>query len=289
MPRLALTLLLLGSLAGASCVKQPEQRAREAMLLSDAGQSHEALALLERHLAEQPESLLERRLAVRLSGSVGDLGKAERHAVALAQQLGPKSPLPLLELGHALELSHRYIEALEQYDRASQLAPGDPAGPLTGGLRAAAWGEPELAEPRLSEAVRRAPRDARAWHALGVVRARLGDLDGAVSAYRSGLAAEPRGVDNRVGLATVALLRDDPRAVLAEYDALLAVKPGFADAHLGRSWALVRLGRFEEAARELDRAERLGADRASLSKQRRWLRAEQTKAGATHPRAATTP
>jgi tetratricopeptide (TPR) repeat protein len=287
--RLGLALVVLALSGSSACTKTAGERAREAMLLADAGQSREALELLERHLQKEPHALLERRLAVRLSGAVGDLGKAELHAAALARELGPASPVPLLELGHALELTHHYDEALEHYDRASALAPRDPAGPLTGGLRAAAWGEPELSEPRLAEAVRRDPRDARAWHALGLVRARLGDLDGAERAYRSGLTADPRRTDNRVGLATLALLRDDPRAVLSEYDALLAEKPGFADAHLGRSWALVRLGRFAEASRELDRAERLGADRASLTSQRRWLRAEQSKAGKSRTRAATTP
>jgi tetratricopeptide (TPR) repeat protein len=282
-------MLLAVALGCWSCAKAPEHRAREAMLLADAGQARQALELLERHLAKQPRSVLERRLAVRLSGSVGDLGRAERHAAALARELGPNSPQPLLELGHALELTHHYVEALDHYDRAAALAPRDPAGPLTGGLRAAAWGEPELAEPRLAEAVRRDPADARAWHALGLVRARLGDLEAAERAYRSGLTADPRGSANRVGLATLALLRDDPRAVLVEYDALLAEQPGFADAHLGRSWALVRLRRFAEASRSLERAERLGADRASLAKQRQWLHAEEAKARATRPEGAATP
>jgi tetratricopeptide (TPR) repeat protein len=256
------------------------------MLLADTGQTREALTLIERHLEREPHALAERRLAVRLSGSIGDLGRAERHAEALSRELGAHSPAPALELGHALELAHHYEEALAQYDAAAQLAPRDPAGPRTGGMRAAAWGETELAEPRLSEAVRRDPLDARAWHALGLVRARLGDLDGAERAYRSGLAADASGVDNRVGLATLGLLRNDPRAVLLEYEALLAQHPDFADAHLGRSWALVRLGRFAEASHALDLAERLGADRASLVRQRRWLAAERVK-GAGSVRATT--
>jgi tetratricopeptide (TPR) repeat protein len=268
-----------------ACSPQPGQRAREAMLLADTGRNREALELLEKHLVKEPKAELERRLAVRLSGALGDLGRAERHAAALEQQLGPRSPAPALELGHALELTHRYEEALALYDRAAELAPNDPAGPRTGGMRTAAWGEAELAEPRLAEAVRRDPKDARTWHALGLVRARLGDLDGAKHAYEAGLASDPRGTDNRVGLATLALLRDDPRAVLAEYDALLAAHPAFADAHLGRSWALVRLGRFAEASRALDHAERLGADRSTLANQRRWLEMErQRRANSTRAR-----
>jgi tetratricopeptide (TPR) repeat protein len=249
------------------------------MLLADAGQTKAALEVLERHLGNEPKALLERRLAVRLAGALGDLGRAERHAKLLSSVLGGSSAIPAIELGHALELTHRYEEALAHYDEAAARAPRDPAGPRTGGLRSAAWGEPELAEPRLVEALRRDPRDARTWHALGVVRVRLGELAAAEQAYRAGLAADPEGTDNRIGLATLALLHDDPARVLAEYEALLARHPDFADAHLGRSWALVRLGRFPEALRALDRAERLGADRTSLVRQRRWLVTEQARLG----------
>jgi hypothetical protein len=93
-------------------------------------------------------------------------------------------------------------------------------------------------------------------------------------------------VNTGVGLATLALLRDDPPAVLAEYEALLAAHPAFADAHLGRSWALVRLGRYAEASRALDHAERLGAERSTLANQRRWLEMERQR-GARPTRART--
>ncbi|HLV66324.1 MAG TPA: tetratricopeptide repeat protein [Polyangiaceae bacterium] len=244
----------------------------QAVLLADKGRSAEALRLIEEHLAEHPDAVAERRLAVRLAGATGDLGRASTHASALERRLGPTSPVPLLELGHAFELAHRYDEALLAYDRAGVVAPNDAAGPRTGGFRAAAWGELELAEPRLSEAVRRNPNDGRAWHALGVVRARLGRLDAAEAAYTSGLSVDPDGVDNRIGLATVSLLRDDPRGVLREYDALLARHPEVVDAHLGRSWALIRLARYDEAEDALRRAESLGADREVVTRQRKWLR-----------------
>lgn len=285
--RLGTASLLGVALAISACAPQPGQHAREAMLLADAGQAARGLELLERHLTREPNALAERRLAVRLSGALGDLGRAERHAAQLRRALGPTSPVPDVELGHALELAHRYDAALASYDVAARRSPRDPAGPRTGGLRAAAWGETALAEPRLAEALRRDPRDARTWHALGLVRASGGDLEGARAAYQAGLVADPTNPDNRIGLATVALLRDDPAAVLVEYDALLTDHPRLADAHLGRSWALVRLGRFAEALRALELAEQLGADHTSLVKQRAWLRSERAKADArARPREA---
>jgi Flp pilus assembly protein TadD len=133
----------------------------------------------------------------------------------------------------------------------------------------------------LSEALRRAPSDARTWHALGVVRLKLGDLPGAESAYREGATRDPRGLDNHIGLATLALVRDDPRAVLVEYEVVLTLSPDFADAKLGRAWALVRLGRFADAEQAIDDAARLGASSRTVEKQRRWLESERAKSAST--------
>jgi protein O-GlcNAc transferase len=272
---LGAALVLAALLSG--CAGSGASRLREAIVLSHKGQNEAAVALLEASLAREPDRVAERRLAIRLYGALGRLDKARAHADVLGRRLGARSPVAAIELGHALELAHEYEQALLLYDRAAELAPRDPSGPRTGGLRAAAWGELGLAEPRLSEATRRDPSDASTWHALGVVRVKQGDLSGGERAYRAGLARDPAGLENRVGLATIALLQGDAARVLAEYEAILRIKPEFVDAHLGRSWALVRLGRFDEAKAALNRAEALGADRRSLVRQRGWLAAEQAK------------
>jgi tetratricopeptide (TPR) repeat protein len=224
--------------------------------------------VLREHLVEHPDAVDERRLLVRLLASTGDLGAARAEVDVLLRRLGSDSPLPWIELGHAFELSHKYELALAMFDRAAEVAPGDPAGPLTGGLRAARWGEPEWAAPRLEEAVR---RDPKAWHALGLVRFHLGDTKAAIDAYRRGLQANPADMSNRIGLATVALASDDMTAALSQYDAILEARPGFADAHLGRSLVLIKTGKFREARESLDRGYRLGANPEVVARQRRLL------------------
>jgi tetratricopeptide (TPR) repeat protein len=263
---------LLVALLSGCAFSQPDP-ANQARMLVDKGRPAEATSELEAHLLRHPQAVPERRLLIRIYASMGQLGHAQEQAQALAKQLGPESPVPWVELGYALELGHRYDEALEQYDRAAEVAPRDPLGPLTGGLRAAHWGESELAEPRLSEALRRDPRNSEAWHALGLVRARRGDLDGATVAYNSGLRADPRAVENHIGLATIALLRGNAAAALSEYDAIVSARPNFADAQLGRSWALLKLGRLDDAQHALDRARDLGASPRPLGAQRRALSA----------------
>jgi cellulose synthase operon protein C len=268
-------ILVLGGCSAAA--RSPLDRAT---MLSDKGQVAEASQLLRRYLAEHPRALAERRLLVRVEASRGQLGAAREQVELLEKQLGPGSPVPFVELGFALEMAHRYDEALDAYDRAARVAPRDPVGPLTGGLRAARWGELELAQPRLREAVRRGPKDPAAWHALGLVELKLGDAASAERAYRSGLLADPGALENRVGLATVALARGDLAAALVQYDAIVASRPHLADAQLGRSFAL--LGRCEEARRALEQAERLGGSSPVIAAQRREL-ARRTSAHSASP------
>jgi cellulose synthase operon protein C len=270
MPARLLLLLFGWSLVAACAGAQPSPLARATMLV-DKGRTDEAAVLLEGYLARHPDAVAERRLLVRVEAARGQLGRVEQEVGLLERQLGPTSPIPFVELGHALELAHRYDEALAAYDKAAEVAPRDPLGPLTGGRRAARWGELDLAEPRLVEAIRRGPRDPAAWHALGLVRLHLGNHAGAEQAYRSGLLADPQALENRVGLATLALSRGDLAAALAEYDQIAELRPTFADAQLGRSFALMGLRRFEDARRALEKAERLGGNARVVAAQRREL------------------
>jgi tetratricopeptide (TPR) repeat protein len=260
---------LLAMLLCVAC-SAPSARQRAALLV-DKGQAADAAQVLRDYLRDHPEAIAERRLLIRVVAVTGDLAAVEREVEALAARLGPRDPTPFIELGHALELNHRYEQALEMYDRAAQVAPSDAAGPREGGMRAARWGEIELALPRLQEALRRDPRDAKLWHALGVVRLELEDVAGARTAYQSGLTADRASLENRLGLATIAVKEGDARSALVHYDAIVQARPRFGDAHLGRAWALIGLARLDEAEAALAEGERLGATRRAIAAQRRLI------------------
>jgi tetratricopeptide (TPR) repeat protein len=260
----AAILLFLAACVHASPVDRAQSLVRQ-------HREEEAVAMLRADLATHPDDVAARRLLVRLLGFTGDMPGARAEAEELARRLGPGDPTPYIELGHALELGHRYDEALDAYDEAASAAPASPAGPREGGMRSARWGEAETARPRLEEAVRRGANDAETWHALGLVRLHLQDYDAAEQAYRAGIAVQPDAPESWLGLASVAVTRGDAAKALDAYDHVLALRPRFAAAELGRAWALAKLGRKEEAARAIDHAEALGAPAQNVARQRAAL------------------
>ena len=249
---------------------QPTALQRATSLAHDHREA-DAIRVLRDELSRHPEDVKSRRLLIRVLALTGDLGAASREVEALSKQLGSADPLPYIELGHAYELVHEYEKALEMYDYAGEIAPADARGPREGGMRAAHWGEVAGARPRLEEAMRRGTNDAPAWHALGLLRVHTGELDGAEQAYRAGLVADGKAVECHLGLATVAALRGNAAGALVEYDAIIAERPRFAPAHLGRAWALGRLGRKAEAREALVTAEKLGAEPRTIADERRRL------------------
>jgi len=265
---LALALVLASGCAGPSATERAQSLARQ-------GRDDEAVVLLEKRVQEHPEDVPARRLLVRLLGFTGNVPRARAQAEELSRILGAGDPTPYIELGHALELAHRYDEALAAYDEAAEAAPASAAGPREGGMRCARWGEAEEARPRLEEAIRRGANDVETWHTLGLVRLHLGDFAGAEEAYRAGTQIDPKAAECWLGLATAAIAQGDAEKALAAYDQVLARRPRFAPAELGRAWALAKLGRREEAAQALDHAQELGAPAENIAKQREMLREKQ--------------
>ncbi|MBX3228180.1 MAG: tetratricopeptide repeat protein [Labilithrix sp.] len=267
MRKTALAVLLIGV---AACARPtPIERAQQLVRLH---REPEATALLRGHLGAHPDDVPARRLLVRVLAFAGDLEGAKREAEEIARRR-PDDPTAWIEMGHAYELAHRFDEALAAYDTAASTAPASPLGPREGGMRAARWGEAEVAAPRLEEAIRRGASDAETFHVLGLVRLNLREYDAAKAAYERGLAADPKSSENVLGLATVAVARGDAQEALAAYDTLARMKPRHAAAQLGRAWALAKLGRRADAERALDRAAELGAAPANVAKMRAGLRA----------------
>lgn len=263
-PNLTLSALLCAAsvaCAGPSPVAQ-------AMSLERRNQPDQAIAVLREDLRVHPDHLDSRRLLVRILAVTGDLGAARREADEIMRRTPDGDPTALIEIGHAEELAHHFDLALEAYDEAARRAPQSPLGPREGGLRAARWGEVELALPRLTEAVRRGADDTETLHALGLVRLHAGDLAGAEEAYVRCSSKDKEDTTCLLGLATLALKREDLRAALTAYDAVLARRRDHVGALLGRAYCLLSLGEKDAGLRALDRAAELGAPKENVTKLR---------------------
>ena len=123
--------------------------------------------------------------------------------------------------------AHDYDRALAAHDRAVTGAPDDASRALalreradtrllTGDL---AGGAADLAA---LTALR--PRDAAAWHDLGVVRANLGDRAGAAEALTHAKAAAPDDPRPRLALAALRWADGDRAGARLEYQALLELE-----------------------------------------------------------------
>lgn len=87
-----------------------------------------------------------------------------------------------------------------------------------------------------------APRDARTWHDLGIVRHALGDVDGAAHALGQARALAPADPRPRVALAALLWQRGDRAGAAREYRALLELE--LPPRLRGKvEWALAELAR----------------------------------------------
>lgn len=121
-----------------------------------------------------------------------------------------------------------------------------------GAARVLALSDPGAARSRVEELVRRHPDLAPALRLLGELRALGGDLDGAVAALRSALAAGPIDPATLLRLGRILRQAGDPERAAQCLTAALEVDPSHLDA--GTELGLLHLeeGRLAEARRRFD-------------------------------------
>lgn len=121
------------------------------------------------------------------------------------------------------------------------------------------------------DAVEKRPGNARGWLALGIVRRKAGDLEGAEQAYRRALRLKPKDASTWNNLAELLVARGRlPEAEQALARALRE-KPDHLAARVSHANVLVELGRLSEAIGEYEEA--LARDPEHVLARRRlaWL------------------
>lgn len=95
--------------------------------------------------------------------------------------------------------------------------------------------------------VARAPNHLRALNDFGTFLMQRGMRAAARTLYERALALDARSVLVQANLANVLFEQNDYEAARRHYEAALAIDPSYAAAHQGLSYALLRLGRDDEA------------------------------------------
>lgn len=205
-----------------------EARVTFAQALVRAGKNDEA----ERQQSEVRQINIENagvsRAMILLETAAGLMSKGERTAA-------------LDQLWEAVSASPSFAEA--HYQLALALLP--PAG------------NAKDSEAHFLRVVQLDADHAKAHHQLGVLRARRGDLPGALASLRRACELAPGLVDAQRELAAQAWKAQDWPTVFDALTAVIAWEPGDAMTHFALARALGEQGQHDEAARELAIAQRL--------------------------------
>lgn len=94
--------------------------------------------------------------------------------------------------------------------------------------------------------------------------ANSGGYGAALKQFQALAAANPDDIEARIWIARLHALMGKPEHAVAVYRSILSVQPQHIDALVGLGNALVTLGRLDEAADALNRAEALAADRPAV-------------------------
>ena len=109
----------------------------------------------------------------------------------------------------------------------------------------------------IRKALELAPDHVPALVGLTVIYLKREDLDHALEYGRMAIKAGPADFSTHIALGRVLLAKENPSAAAAELEAAVKLAPASSDAHFSLASAYGRLGRKEDAARELAEFKRL--------------------------------
>jgi len=241
--------------------------------MAESGQESlaaEGKALLEKALAEHPDSPRGHFEMGRLLAAEDDLESAANH-LEEALELGGD-----FEAGHeaAAEVYTRLgEERLAERHRALAATSRGVEAPLRdrwmsevealaiAGLDYARRGEELIkrgllsaAVPEMENAVAADPEDTDSRNNLAVLHLMLGDRESAKEQYQELISREPDHSRAHLNLGTIALSEGDWETAIREYQRAIDRDPYLIKAYIGLSRAYSRQGRTAEAVRQLERA-----------------------------------
>ncbi len=155
-------------------------------------------------------------------------------------------------LCHAYEL---HVLAVPCYERAMELAPGDPLWPFYLGVVLQELGAWERSAAVLGPLAAADSRDGAAILSLGHALRRTNRLEEALAAYRRAIELDPARPQAHCGAGQVSARMGDDEGALPPLREALRLEPRYGAAHYSLGQCLRKLGRMEEAREALKLAE----------------------------------
>jgi tetratricopeptide (TPR) repeat protein len=143
-------------------------------------------------------------------------------------------------------------EASEMFRKSLELDPQSASGHYNVAGSLARDGEYEAAEAHFRAALKENP-DAQAYTGLGYVLGRQGRVDEAITSLREAIEADPEHPAAYDQLGTILAEQGKFEEAASDYRHLLRIQPSPA-AHRKLAQVLMRLGRIEEAKKEMAKA-----------------------------------
>jgi tetratricopeptide (TPR) repeat protein len=241
---------------------------RAAGLLPDQYQAHVNLAQVRArqgkageaaHAFETALRLVPRRAPVyRTRAAVardrGDDAAALRDYARASEQEPPGLADDHAECGRIHHRAGRFSEAVQAYDRAIRLRPGQPDVHRWRAEALTELGRHAEAVRSFEQYLRQGGRDADAYWGCGQARARAGDHAGAVSDYTVSLALRPGRAAVHADRGWAYVHCDGERLALCDFDAAVRLEPSYATGYIGRGYLRVKQGRYIDGAEDAQRA-----------------------------------
>jgi tetratricopeptide (TPR) repeat protein len=221
--------------------------------LFQQGKSDEAIVALEKALAVDPKHWKSHNNMALASIDLGELEMAEVHyreSLAIEPQAAIYS-----DLGFVLERQGMPEDAAVAYRKALELDPELHSAHYNLGASLARSGEYEEAEIHLLAALERI-RNTQTYTGLGIVQWQQGREDEAILNLKAAIEADPKNASAYDYLGTIYIEQGKLEEAEATYRLLVRNQPSAA-AHQELAQVLQRLGRTDEARREMEMAKAL--------------------------------
>ena len=225
--------------------------------LFQQGKSQEAVAALEKALAVDPKHVKAHNNVALASIDLGEFEVAEAHyreSLAIEPQAAIHN-----DLGFVLERQGLTDEAIEQYREALELDPASASAHYNLGASLVRRGESAAAERHFRTALARMP-SAPAFAGLGLALSQQGRVDEATASLRDAVEADPEYAAAYDQLGTILAEQGRLEEAAHNYRLVVSKRPSAA-AHEKLAQILLRLGRTDDASREMEMAKALAGAR----------------------------